>query len=75
MGTDPRTAPVDPEGLFRGLDNLYVTDASVFSTSAAVNPSLTIAASALRIGAGIAARAFAGKRTGALLEAPSSRTV
>lgn len=75
MGTDPRTAPVDPEGLFRGLDNLYVTDASVFSTSAAVNPSLTIAAGALRIGALIAARTFAGKRTGALLEAPSARAV
>jgi choline dehydrogenase-like flavoprotein len=32
------------------LDNLYVVDASVLPTSAAVNPSLTIAALALRAG-------------------------
>jgi choline dehydrogenase-like flavoprotein len=57
MGTDPTTAPVDPEGRFRGLENLYVTDASVFPTSAAVNPSLTIAACALRVGARLAGAA------------------
>jgi choline dehydrogenase-like flavoprotein len=56
MGSDTRTAPVDPEGRFRGVDNLYVADASVFPTSAAVNPSLTIAAGALRIGRRLAAR-------------------
>lgn len=56
MGTDAATAPVDPEGRFRGLANLYVTDASVFPTSAAVNPSLTIAAGALRIGERLTAR-------------------
>jgi choline dehydrogenase-like flavoprotein len=55
MGTDPETSPVDPDGRFRGLENLYVTDASVFPTSAAVNPSLTIAACALRVGARLAA--------------------
>ena len=32
------------------LDNLYIVDASVLPTSAAVNPSLTIAALALRLG-------------------------
>jgi choline dehydrogenase-like flavoprotein len=57
MGTDPETAPVDPEGRFRGLENLYVADASVFPTSAAVNPSLTIAACAMRLGARLASRA------------------
>jgi choline dehydrogenase-like flavoprotein len=56
MGTDRETSPVDPDGRFRGLDNLYVTDASVFPSSAAVNPSLTIAACALRLGARLAAR-------------------
>jgi choline dehydrogenase-like flavoprotein len=56
MGSDARTAPVDPEGRFRGIENLYVADASVFPTSAAVNPSLTIAASALRIGRRLVAR-------------------
>jgi hypothetical protein len=32
------------------LDNLYVVDASVFVSSAAVNPTLTIVANALRVG-------------------------
>ena len=56
MGRDARTAPLDPEGRFRGLDNLYVADASAFPTSAGVNPSLTIAANALRIAAAITAK-------------------
>lgn len=51
MGIDPETSPLDASGLFRGLDNLHVTDASSFPTSAGVNPSLTIAANALRVGA------------------------
>lgn len=53
MGHDPRRFPVAPDGRFRGVDNLWITDASVFPTSAAVNPSLTIAANALRVGAGM----------------------
>jgi choline dehydrogenase-like flavoprotein len=48
VGTDPRTSALDPECSFRGLQNLYVVDGSVMPTSAAVNPSLTIAANALR---------------------------
>ena len=54
MGADARTSVLDANGRFRGLENLYVTDASAFPTSAGVNPSLTIAANALRIGAQIA---------------------
>lgn len=50
MGTDPETSPLDMNCKFRGLDNLYVVDASFMPTSAAVNPSLTIAANALRVG-------------------------
>lgn len=50
MGQDPERAPIDSEGRFRGIHNLRVSDASVFPTSAGVNPSLTIAACALRIG-------------------------
>lgn len=60
MGQDRRTAPLDPEGRFRGVANLYVTDGSAFPTSGGVNPSLTIAANALRIGAGIVGRARVG---------------
>ena len=48
MGIDPRTSAVDADCRFRGLDNLYIVDSSVMATSAAVNPSLTIAANALR---------------------------
>lgn len=48
MGDDPATAPLDAFGRFRGVDNLRVVDGSVMPTSAAVNPSLTIAANALR---------------------------
>ena len=56
MGPDPRTSALDAAGRFRGLANLFVADGSALPTSAAVNPSLTIAANALRIGAGLAAR-------------------
>ena len=67
MGADERTSPLDPDCRYRGLENLYVTDGSVFPTSAGVNPSLTIAANALRVGrriagAGSAASADAGAR-------------
>lgn len=48
MGADPRTSALDPDCRFRGIDNLYVVDGSVMPTSAGVNPSLTIAATALR---------------------------
>jgi choline dehydrogenase-like flavoprotein len=47
---DPTQAPLDAWGAFRGLDNLYVTDASALPRSGGVNPSLTIAANALRTG-------------------------
>jgi choline dehydrogenase-like flavoprotein len=56
MGTDPHTSALDAESRFRGLDNLYVVDASAFPTSAAVNPSLTIAALALRAARRLTAR-------------------
>ena len=54
-GIDPETSPLDAECRFRGVDNLRVVDASFFPTSAGVNPSLTIAANALRAGARVAA--------------------
>lgn len=55
MGRDPRTSVVDAEGRFRGVDNLFVADGSIFPTSGGLNPSLTIAANALRIGEVVAA--------------------
>jgi choline dehydrogenase-like flavoprotein len=55
LGPDPRTAPLDADGRYRGVDNLYVADGSALPRSAGVNPSLTIAANALRTGARAAA--------------------
>jgi choline dehydrogenase-like flavoprotein len=55
MGVDPATAPLDEHGRFRGVDNLWVTDGSALPMSAGVNPSLTIAANALRAAERIAA--------------------
>jgi choline dehydrogenase-like flavoprotein len=54
MGSDPATSPLDELGRYRGVRNLWVTDGSVMPTSAAVNPSLTISAIALRAGDAIA---------------------
>ena len=54
MGPDAATSPLDADGCYRGLDNLFVADGSALPRSAGLNPSLTIAANALRIGAGIA---------------------
>jgi choline dehydrogenase-like flavoprotein len=56
MGEDPATSALDADYRLRGTDNLYVVDGSAFPTSGAVNPSLTIAANALRAGERIAAR-------------------
>ncbi len=48
MGADPARAAVDPQCRAFDHPNLFVVDASVLPTSAAVNPSLTVAALALR---------------------------
>ncbi|HEU0052497.1 MAG TPA: GMC family oxidoreductase, partial [Longimicrobium sp.] len=56
MGKDERTSALDPLCRFRGLDNLYVVDGSFMPTSGGVNPSLTIAANALRVGRALAGR-------------------
>jgi choline dehydrogenase-like flavoprotein len=56
MGRDPGTSVVDTDLCAHDLDNLYVVDAGVLPTSAAVNPSLTVAALALRAGDHIARR-------------------
>lgn len=56
MGGEGEEAVLDPMGRVRALDNLFVTDGSVFPASGGVNPSLTIAAGALRITEGIVKR-------------------
>jgi len=56
MGADPLASVVDMNLKAHDLDNLWIADASVLPTSAAVNPSLTVAALALRLGEHLAKR-------------------
>lgn len=51
FGDDPRTSVLDRNNRAHELDNLYVADASFFPSSAGLNPSLTVAANALRVAA------------------------
>jgi choline dehydrogenase-like flavoprotein len=58
MGADPATSVVNPDLRAHDHPNLWITDASVLPTSAAVNPALTVAALALRAAAHIRERHF-----------------
>jgi choline dehydrogenase-like flavoprotein len=49
FGTDPAQSVLDANNRAHGLANLYVVDASFFPSSGGTNPSLTIAANALRV--------------------------
>lgn len=49
FGIDPATSVLDLDCRTHDIDNLYVVDGSFFPSSAAVNPSLTIMANALRV--------------------------
>jgi len=49
-GNDPKTSALDRNCKAHELDNLYVVDASIFCSSGAVNPALTIIANAMRVG-------------------------
>ncbi len=48
-GDSPETSVVDASNRAHDVDNLYVVDASFFPSSGGINPSLTIAANALRV--------------------------
>ena len=52
MGEDPVTSVVDQDCRAHDVENMWIVDASVFPSSGAVNPALTIAANALRVAAG-----------------------
>jgi choline dehydrogenase-like flavoprotein len=55
MGVDGASSVVNADLRAHDLDNLYIVDASVLPTSAAANPSLTVAALALKCAAHLAA--------------------
>ncbi len=59
MGLDPRSSVTDTFGRCHDHPNLFICDASVLPTSAAVNPALTIAALSLRAADHIARTEFA----------------
>ncbi|MCM2277922.1 MAG: GMC family oxidoreductase [Oligoflexia bacterium] len=48
MGPDPRRSVTDPRGRVHGTENVHVVDASLFPSSGAANPSLTVAACAMK---------------------------
>lgn len=48
-GVHPRSSVLNADCRVHDIENLYVVDASFFPTSMGVNPSLTIAANALRV--------------------------
>jgi choline dehydrogenase-like flavoprotein len=50
FGKDPASSVLDPWCKAHELDNLYVVDTAFFVSSAAVNPSLTVIANAMRVG-------------------------
>jgi choline dehydrogenase-like flavoprotein len=50
FGDDPKSSVLDPFCKAHDLDNLYVVDSGFFVSAAAVNPTLTIVANAMRVG-------------------------
>jgi choline dehydrogenase-like flavoprotein len=62
FGDDSATSVLDRNCRAHDVENLYVVDSSFMPRSGAVNPSLTIAANALRVAPGILAE-LAGKRS------------
>jgi choline dehydrogenase-like flavoprotein len=59
FGTHPKTSVLDPQNRAHEVDNLYVVDTSFFPSSAGLNPSLTVAANALRVAAHVDQTQFA----------------
>ncbi len=57
-GTDDQRCPVDPAGRLRGVDGVWVADASILPTCPEVNPQLSIMALALAV----AEQVIAGER-------------
>lgn len=56
FGTDPASSVLDIDCRVHGTDNLFVVDGSFMPSSGGTNPSLTIAANALRVAEAVAAQ-------------------
>ncbi|MGO4855444.1 GMC oxidoreductase [Phaeovulum sp. W22_SRMD_FR3] len=72
LGNNPATSVVDLDCRSHQVRNLWITDASVLPTSAAVNPALTIAALSLKAGQALAAE-FTGNGSGTAATALGDR--
>ncbi|BBY00498.1 GMC oxidoreductase [Mycobacterium seoulense] len=59
FGDDPASSVLDRHNRAHEVENLYVVDSSFFPSSAGLNPSLTIAANALRVAAHVDQAHFA----------------
>jgi choline dehydrogenase-like flavoprotein len=59
MSVDPMQGVVDPQCRVHGMENLFVASGSVFPSAGFVNPTLTVVALGLRLGAQLAADQWA----------------
>lgn len=75
FGEDPATSVLDLNCKAHDLDNLYVVDGSFFVSSAAVNPTLTIIANSLRVGAHLRERLGAANACGSHPESRAEAAV
>lgn len=71
FGDDPASSVLNRDNRCHDVENLYVVDASFFPSSGGTNPSLTIAANALRV-AGTIDRQLRGMNAGSALGAAAS---
>ena len=55
MGTDQDTSVCDPRGAVRGVESLYIADASLLPTSVGVNPMMTVIACATHVAGDVGA--------------------
>lgn len=74
MGADPRTSVTGGDGIVHGTDNVLVADGSVFPTSGANNPTLTLMATALRNARRLVHAAAAPAQAGESLAATGAAT-
>jgi choline dehydrogenase-like flavoprotein len=74
MSNDPSAGVVDQDCRAHGISNFFITDASFMPTSGAINPSLTIAANALRVSAEIDRTILASRKLGKRAEVQLGRS-
>lgn len=75
MDDDPARGVVDRDGRMHEVRNLYVTGSSVFPTAGCSNPTLTIAALALRLGDHLRAALGVDRRRSGAADVATARTV